>query len=223
MAYEYRIRVTACLVTVTLGCLAVHAVAQDAVTPADAVAKFAALVDGEMNLHMRLRLDLVTDGVVQDVPEQELWIRDRDGAGKESSLSAATASESWSDLTPDGRWLAFASDQTGSSEVYLRRLDGSGGALRVSSAGGMQPRWRSDGRELFYVDGSGRLMAVPLGPLDLPSPGAPVLLFDAQLEDGQYDVTADGQRFVVNSPLATESLPISVDLDWRQRLPPEAP
>ncbi|HLF57846.1 MAG TPA: protein kinase, partial [Thermoanaerobaculia bacterium] len=127
-----------------------------------------------------------------------LWIRDLDGANQEISLSAATASESSADLSPDARWLAYASDQTGISEVYLRRLDGSGGALRVSSAGGSQPRWRDDGRELFYVDGGGRLFAVPLGSLAPLTPGAPAPLFDAQLEDGQFDVTADGQRFVVN-------------------------
>ncbi len=152
-----------------------------------------------------------------------LWIRDRDGAGPESPLGDASASESWSDLSPDGRWLAYVSDQTGSSEVYLRRLDGSGGALRLSSIGGWAPRWRGDGRELFFVDGGGRLMAVPIGSLDPPAPGAATLLFDAQLDDFSYDVTADGQRFVVARPVATKSLPISVDLDWRQRLPPEAP
>ncbi len=152
-----------------------------------------------------------------------LWIRDRDGAGAESPLGGATAAESWADLSPDGRWLAYVSDQSGSSEVYLRRFDGSGGALRVSSVGGGAPRWREDGRELFYVDDGGRLMAVPIGSLDPPTPGAAALLFDAHLDDFSYDVTADGQRFVVARPAATESLPISVDLDWRQRLPPGAP
>ena len=152
-----------------------------------------------------------------------LWIRDRDGASQETALGSATASESDADLSPDGRWLAFASDQTGIFEVYLRRLDGTGGALRLSSAGGGLPLWRRDARELFFIDGGGRLMAVPFGALDPPMPGAPVVLFDAHLEDGQYDVTADGQRFVVNNPLATASLPIAVDLDWRQRLARQTP
>jgi Tol biopolymer transport system component len=108
------------------------------------------------------------------------------------------------------------SDAAGELAIYVRRLDGSG-AIRISPAGGSQPAWRRDGRELFYVDARGRLVAVPMTPGDEPRPGAPTVLFDARLEeagDRQYDVSADGQRFLLNRRLSADDTPPVVVLDW---------
>jgi hypothetical protein len=125
------------------------------------------------------------------------------------------------DVSPDGRWLAYASNATLDWEVYVRPLDGAGGVLRISNQGGTSPRWRSDGRELFYVDGRGRSIAVPIavaGPADdAVVPGAPQVLFEARLEeasDRQYDVAADGQRFVLNRSVMNEGVPIVVMQNW---------
>jgi hypothetical protein len=107
-----------------------------------------------------------------------LWIRDLDGDSAPTRLTSATSNENSADVSPDGRWLAYASDATRSWEVYVRRIDGSGGAVRISNEGGFQPLWRRDGRELFYVDSNGRLVATPItlpasGSADLPRPGLP--------------------------------------------------
>jgi len=111
-------------------------------------------------------------------------------------------------VSPDGKWLAYASDESGDWEVYIAPLPGTGGKLQVSRGGGMEPRWRSDGKEVFYVSFVGsnkRLMAVPVTAEGGLSTGTPVPLF--QIRDRSivsstdlfsYDVTADGQRFLVN-------------------------
>ncbi len=159
-----------------------------------------------------------------------LWIRDLDGEGEAIRLGSSTASEFAADVSPDGLWLAYASDATRSYEVYIRRLDGSGGATRISTDGGFQPVWSRDGRELFYVDSNGWIVAVPMtgkaAEGNRPQPGAPERLFDARLEeatDRQYDVTADGQRFLLNRSLSSDNVPIVVVLDWLALLERKAP
>jgi Tol biopolymer transport system component len=111
-------------------------------------------------------------------------------------------------VSPDGKWLAYASDESGDWEVYIAPLPGTGGKLQVSRGGGLEPRWRCDGKEIFYVSFAGsnkRLMAVPVTAEGGISTGTPVPLF--QIRDRSivsstdlfsYDVTADGQRFLVN-------------------------
>jgi hypothetical protein len=127
-------------------------------------------------------------------------------------------------FSPDGRWIAYTSTESGSPEVYVRGFR-TGGRRQVSTHGGAQPQWRRDGKELFYLGVDGRLMAVALsaGRASL-EPGVPSALFDtgivASLLDrrNQYAVTGDGQRFLVN--LSTEdegSAPITVVMNWGWR------
>ena len=83
-------------------------------------------------------------------------------------------------LSPDGRWVAYQSNESGSVEIYVRPFPGPGGQWQVSTAGGSQPRWRSDGKELFYVAPDARLMAVPIAvgaDSQTLESGAPVPLF----------------------------------------------
>lgn len=130
-----------------------------------------------------------------------------------------------SDLSPDGRWIAYSSDAARRWEVYVRALDDPSGEVRVSTEGGFAPCWREDGREIFYVDLNGRLMAVPVFSIDPPTFGSPVALFDARLEeatDRQYDVFADGQRFVLNRSRFEDGEAIVVVLDWAAKLEKEA-
>jgi Tol biopolymer transport system component len=160
---------------------------------------------------------------VQTSPQgrNSLWSLSLEGDPAPRPLGQDQASEWGSDLSPDGRFLAYASDASRRWEVYVRPLDSPGGEVRVSSEGGFAPRWRRDGRELFYVDDNRRLMAVPVLSLDPPTFGPPAALFAARLEeasDRQYDVFPDGRRFVLSRTLAEEREPISVVLGWTARL-----
>ena len=152
-----------------------------------------------------------------------LWTIDLDARGPAERLTPQRVSETNAVLSPDGRWLAFGSDATRRFEVYVRRRDDptGGSALRVSADGGNFPRWRGDGRELYYVDDNGRMMAVPVALGAQPTIGAPEALFQALLEeaaDTQYDVTSDGQRFLLNRTLIEDRVPVSVVLGWPSRL-----
>jgi Tol biopolymer transport system component len=163
-----------------------------------------------------------------------LWIRDLEANGEPVRLGSANANEVSPDVSPDGRWLAYASDATRNWEVYVRRLDGEGGVVRISNDGGTNPLWRRDGSELFYLDWTGRLVAVPIA---LPTgasgaagvelrPGPPQVLFPGRLEeasDRQYDVSADGQRLLLNRSVANDDLPVVVTLDWRALLERKSP
>jgi Tol biopolymer transport system component len=155
-----------------------------------------------------------------------LFIRDLDGDAEATRLSSGSASEFSADLSPDGRWLAYDSDVSRNPEVYVRRLDGAGASIRISSDGGFQPHWRHDGRELFYVDAGGRLVSVPIEPGEPLKPGTPTPLFDASLEeatDRQYDVAVDGQRFLLNRSSTKDSAPITVVFDWTALLERRSP
>ena len=106
-------------------------------------------------------------------------------------------------LSPDGRHLAYSSDVSGRLEVYVRTLDGDAVTTQVSHAGGAHPRWRRDGRELYYLSAGGVVMAVPATSTPRFSAEKALPLFDARpplplpFLDTLYDVTADGERFLV--------------------------
>jgi Tol biopolymer transport system component len=107
-------------------------------------------------------------------------------------------------LSPNGRWLAYASDETGTWEVYVRGFGGTQGRSQISRGGGTQPLWRSDGRELFYVGLGGVLNAVAIDERTLSS-ATPQPLFQTTLPNvlapfrTAYSVSPDGQRFLLNS------------------------
>ncbi len=105
------------------------------------------------------------------------------------------AEESDSAFSPDGRWIAYASTQSGRPEVYIRAANGRGGTWKVSDGGGRFPRWRADGKELFYRRQKA-MMAVKVAIIPEVSVGKPYLLFEGNF-DRLYDVTRDGQRFVM--------------------------
>ena len=122
-------------------------------------------------------------------------------------------------LSADGRWLAYSSDESGRFETYLRPFPAGDGKWQVSSAGGRQPRWRGDGRELFYMAPDGTLMAVPVAPGADPAPGLPVALFKVQVPElapqfgRDYAASRDGQRFLVNW-MADQGARATVVVNW---------
>ena len=121
-------------------------------------------------------------------------------------------------LSPDGRWIAYHSDETGSDEIYVRAFRASGSALRVSPNGGTFPAWRADGRELFYLGGDNRMMAALVSTAASGSAvdvATPVALFSIR-PGSAFTVTRDGQRFLVSRRTETSAeIPITVLQNWR--------
>jgi eukaryotic-like serine/threonine-protein kinase len=124
-------------------------------------------------------------------------------------------------FSPDGRWIAYQSDESGRDEIYIRPFPGPGGKWQVSTAGGTRPRWREDGKELFFVE-PGRLMSaqVSLGVATVQV-GAVQSLFDIDFVGSGsnardlYDVSQDGQRFLVELPQGNEvSIPLTLVVNW---------
>ena len=121
-------------------------------------------------------------------------------------------------ISPDGRWLAYVTNESGGNEVYVSQFPPGSDRVRISTEGGGQLRWRADGQELFYIDPSGRLMAVDVrehdGELEASPPS---VLFQTQVASvlKAYSVSADGQRFLINSEAApNQPPPVVVVPDW---------
>jgi eukaryotic-like serine/threonine-protein kinase len=149
-----------------------------------------------------------------------VWLQE--GTAAPIRLTEPGTTEMSGEVAPNGRWFAYMSDATGGWEVYVRRLEPGSPPVRVSGGGGAQPLWHPEGRELYYLDDAGRLTAVAVtwtrGEVAL---GAPVPLFHGRVEEDarrQYDISADGRRFLLNRSPTLDTLPISVVLDWRALL-----
>jgi Tol biopolymer transport system component len=129
-------------------------------------------------------------------------------------------------FSPDGKWVAYASNETGKWEIYATSFPEAQGKWQISTGGGEQPRWRGDGKELFYLSPDGKMMAAPVTTGARFSAGTPTVLFQASprqpVTNGDlfvYDVSRDGQRFLINTPVKqTETAPMSVILNWTAKL-----
>jgi dipeptidyl aminopeptidase/acylaminoacyl peptidase len=131
--------------------------------------------------------------------------------------------EDQSQVSPDGRWIAFNSDESGRWEVYVARFPDVTDRRQVSSAGGVQPRWRRDSGELYYLSLDGVVMAAAVEAGGRENRlGAPRALFRTQVSPSpnvpQYDVTADGQRFLVLEPARSGGEPVTFVLNWTSGL-----
>jgi len=138
-------------------------------------------------------------------------------------LAASSFDEVTPALSPDGRWLAYASDESGKSEVYVTTFPNPARRWQVSTDGGQLPQWREDGRELFFLGSDGMLVAADVdGTSDTFSVGEVHSLFSWTQPSGYgwpYGVTADGQRFLVNRSLSgREEAPLTVVLNWNRGL-----
>ena len=128
-------------------------------------------------------------------------------------------------FSPDGKWVAYSSNESGRWEVYVTSFPEAHGKWQVSNAGGDQPRWRSDGKELFYLGPDSKMMAVPVKTGANFDAGTPTALFQANprelvatSEQFSYDVSKDGQKFLINTQLKTGMAPMSVVLNWTAKL-----
>jgi hypothetical protein len=146
----------------------------------------------------------------------DIWVQPLDGS-KPYPFLATEFDENYGGFSPDGRWVAYSSDESGRLEVYVASFPGPGGKWQVSTAGGAMPRWRRDGRELFYLAPDNTVMSVGV---DGRSSGfqidEAVPLFRAPLPPQvgyQYAVSADGQRFLLNTA-AEAAAPVAVVYGW---------
>jgi eukaryotic-like serine/threonine-protein kinase len=158
----------------------------------------------------------------------ELWIVPRFGERKPYAFLQGSFNVGQGQFSPDGRWIAYSSDETGRAEVYVTPFPGGGSKWQVSAAGGTSPRWRRDGKELFYLAADSELMAAAV---DISGSSFQVAalrpLFHALLKTGiarlevsptsdqiSYDAGPDGKWFVVNSPPIGSPLPITLITNW---------
>jgi Tol biopolymer transport system component/tRNA A-37 threonylcarbamoyl transferase component Bud32 len=182
---------------------------------------------------------VLTDSEEEDIPEywsrdgqillflrrdpakdvQSIWALSPNGDDDPERVMSTTFMLDEPQLSPDGRWMAYISDESGQQEVYVEPFRREGERVRISPAGGGQPRWRGDGRELFYLTYDGILMVVEVQEkgnrleVDLPTAlfrldgGSPLL--------DEYAVTADGERFLVKMPVQEDQdAEINVILNW---------
>ncbi len=129
-------------------------------------------------------------------------------------------------FSPDGRWVAYASNESGRWEIYVTSFPQAHGKWQISNGGGDQPKWRGDGKELFYLSPEGRIMAASVTTGANFDVGAPTTLFQANAREGvatseqvSYDIDKDGQKFLINTQLKQgETMPMSVVLNWPAKL-----
>jgi dipeptidyl aminopeptidase/acylaminoacyl peptidase len=158
----------------------------------------------------------------------DLWALPLAGDGKPFPVLQTPVDEMAGQFSPDGGWVAYESNESRLVQIYVRPFPGPGSPRQLSTAGGSQPRWRPDGKELFYIAPDARLMAAPIAigadrqTLDV---GAPVPLFRTRLASGanipvgsqskpQYAVASDG-RFLMNMAVeGATAPPITVVLNW---------
>jgi Tol biopolymer transport system component len=134
------------------------------------------------------------------------------------------ANELWGQFSPDGRWMAYQSNETGRYEIYVRPFPSRGGPVAISTAGGVYPRWSRDGTELYFIAPDAKMMAVSIrATAAMIDAGVPAALFQTHRLGGgsnvigrshQYDVAADG-RFLINVDADLSATPITLLLNWK--------
>ena len=135
----------------------------------------------------------------------DILVQPSDGKHAPTGFLQSPFNELSGRLSPDGRWLAYTSNESGRDEVYVVPYPGSGGKWQVSTAGGRTPQWRADGKELFFEAADQSIMVVDVRPGDTFGVGVPKALFKATLVEGTYTgyrwaPARDGQRFLINTP-----------------------
>ena len=170
-------------------------------------------------------------GLSEAATNRDMWTVSLGGEHTAAPRVQTALVELSGQVSPDGRWLAYQSDETGAQEIYIQPATAAPGKWKVSTGGGQAPRWRGDSLELFYW-GAGQLFAVDIGVTgDTVVPGVPKTLFEYRgvpnVSHGSYftsyDVTSDGERFLVSRRESEgeadgSSAPIVIVLNWRNRI-----
>jgi len=171
------------------------------------------------------------------LPPARVWLLPLTGAVAERKpilFEKTQFNEAWGRFSPDGRWIAYHSDESGRNEIYVRPFDAASlsgssssdglpitGKWMVSKDGGTTALWRRDGKELFYLSLDGKVMAVDVTTSGVFQAGIPKVLFKAPDGVVFWDVSADGKRFIMAAPSGENAAPpptFSVVLNWQSAL-----
>ncbi len=193
-----------------------HQLVLDSSTPAEPLVRPSGSVYTPGDWHPEGRF--IAYEATDPVTASDVWILPMTGDRTPTVFVKTRFNETAPRFSPDGRWIAYVSDEAGQPDVYVRPFPGPGEAHRISTGGGSQPRWRRDGNELFYITGQ-RVVAVAVRAAAGFEAGVAAILFDrkpARIID--YDVAADGQSFLVNSEVSgPETKPINIVVNWMAR------
>ena len=158
----------------------------------------------------------------------DLWLLPWQGDRKPFPYTQTRFDEPEGQPSPDGRWMAYVSDESGSNEVYVRPFPSGEGKWQISVKGGSEPSWRGDGKELYYLGADQNLMAVAIKTVPLFEAGEPARLFPTAMSTGfinlayarnQYVAAADGQRFLINQSVGpAPTQPVAVVVNWTAAL-----
>jgi Tol biopolymer transport system component len=157
-------------------------------------------------------------------PRGDVWLLPLQDGQTPVAVVQSSSTDWLASLSPDGQWIAYVSDESGADEVYVRAINGTA-KHRVSLAGGVQPRWRRDGRELFFLAPNNWLVSVPLSPREPFDFGRPTPLFEGCASTAarrpfaapflyRYDISADGQRSLWLCSVSTDPESAIVAIDW---------
>jgi serine/threonine protein kinase/Tol biopolymer transport system component len=160
--------------------------------------------------------------------EGGLWFMPLSGGGSPQPVPHTEARGANGRFSPDGKWLAYESMETGREEIYIQPFPPTGVKFPISNEGGRTPRWRGDGRELFFVTLGGMVMAVPIDPTQsfragagVPKPLFQARFFSSLVHQYPYAVTQDGQQFLIITPgEETSAASVSIILNWHEALVP---
>jgi len=145
--------------------------------------------------------------------QSDVWMLPLTGERKPIALLRTPPNEVDAHCSPDGRWLAYSSDESGRQEIYVTSFPTPGGKWPISTSGGTQPQWRRDGTELFYLAPDRTVMSARVGAGANLEVGAVTPLF--QIRGSSYAPSADGRRFVTNDPIGEPTAqPITIVLNW---------
>jgi len=163
---------------------------------------------------------------INPTTNRDIWTLSRDGDA--TPFVASSFDERAAMFSPDGRWIAYVSDESGRDEVYVQPFPGPGGKWPVSTDGGVEPQWSPDARELFYRQGE-QMMVVAVETQPTFTVGRPRLVFESMYTMGNvgnpnYDISPDGQRFLMIKATEEEVVgQINVVLNWFEELKRLAP
>jgi eukaryotic-like serine/threonine-protein kinase len=170
------------------------------------------------------RFLLYTD--LQEGNALHLWVLPMSGDRKPYRFLAGASADVEGQFSPDGHWVAYSSNESGRWQVYVAPFPGPGGKYQISTEGGQQPRWRKDGKELFFLSRDHKLMAVSVKARSTFEFNAPEPLFETHAHEAvtaeeffTYDVSADGQRFLFNAnSQQTDPRTVDIILNWSSQL-----